>query len=180
MLNMRLSCVIGTGAFAMGATLGILAADANAYWVDLPASVCQVQYPGTDNWTYQSSSDSVNYLSNKSTSLSLKVVCPIVDNTDLDLGNDGLTTITVRVYDGNNDLSNSQVIARACAWMASDSTSGSCNGQDQTATTAAPANDELQPPLGALGTEGETAYIYLTLPKKDLEHSVIYSIRFEG
>jgi len=61
----------------LGVTLGILATNANAYWVDVPASVCQVRLPGTDNWTYEEG-DGPHFLANTSATTSISVVCPRV------------------------------------------------------------------------------------------------------
>jgi len=175
---LRCHKVLAAAAFAIGATFGGYVTVAKAYWVDVPAALCQPDVSGSA-WTFHASSDTRQYLSNRSTTGALKVVCPIIDNTDLNLGQGDLAAITVRVIDANNQSSNSQVIARACAWMSTDSTSGSCNGDDKTSTTGM-GYDDLLPPLGALGTEAETAYIYITLPKRlTQEASLVSSILFE-
>jgi len=181
MTVLRWSILLAGRAFALFATIALLTASANAYYFRVTGTICQPYYP-SDSHVYVAS-DAYNYVLNTSTTVASDFVCAFVDNPDIGHANSGaakIDVVSVKVSDGDA-TSGQRVAARVCAWNASAGTSASC-ATDTEYSPASPATGRVTltlsttGELNSLGTAGETAYLWINLPKS----SWISTIYFEA
>ncbi len=177
---MRRIAALTSFAFAVGVSLVLLTAPAKGYFKRVTGAICQPYYP-SDSHQY-AASDGVNYLANTSTTVASDFVCAFVDNPDIGHANSGASKIdlvSVKVNDADS-TSGVRVMVRACAWNAADGTSASCGTEEYSPSSPATGKATLtlstSGELSALGTAGETAYLWVNLPK----NSWLSTIYFEA
>jgi len=145
---------------AAGAAVVVLVPSLAAltYSERLTGTVCQPVVPSNSHRYPVSAGGS--YVENPLTSTA-HFVCPVPDKSDLPKSS--ITTITAAVFDANDGAS---VTVKACAYNASNSTSSTC-GTAASSSSGGVNYYPLAPSLSELGTAGEMAYLWVTLPSTD-------------
>ncbi len=156
----RVGCRFALAGLVGGALVAGLAQSLAAltYSERLTGTVCQPVTPSSSHRYPVSASGS--YVENPLTSTA-HFVCPVPDKSDLPKLS--ITTITALVFDANDAAS---VTVKACAYNASNSTSGTC-GTAASSSSGGVSYEPLSPSLSELSTSGETAYLWVTLPRTD-------------
>lgn len=134
--------------------------------VQMHGSVCA---PEGSTLQYNISSPPGVY--NESTTADLQLVCPVPtsqEDSDDNFNHVDTTSISIRVYDGNNDTSGGSVSAQACITYYNSTSGGSC-GSTATTSSSGTGYATLSPSAAVWtgASAGHYPALRVVLPNKD-------------